>query len=127
MELFAASPERNHQFSSDQNREMFGDALPGHAKVAAKLVQGLSIVLMKLIKQGSPAGIGQGFEDSVHGEEYATEWLHIEGNCASLPRLSDSVLKVQRTRPEIDDPVMGLQHFSSKKPSHLPRFSTRRL
>src|SRR5262249_41981851 len=55
------------------------------------------------------------------------EWLHIERNCASLPRRSDSVLKVQRARPEIDDPVMGLQQLSSEKASHLPRFSTRRL
>lgn len=66
MELFATSPERDHQFSSNQNREMFSDPLAGHTKMTAKLVQSLSIVLMKLIKQGTPTGIGQGFKDSIH-------------------------------------------------------------
>ena len=49
MELFAAAPKRNNQFRPDQQTEMFTDALARHIEVATEFVQGLSVVLVKLI------------------------------------------------------------------------------
>ena len=45
---------------------MFGDALAGHAKMPAELVQSLAILEMELIEEGAPAWVGQSFKDSVH-------------------------------------------------------------
>src|SRR5438132_11535073 len=45
---------------------MFGDALAGHAKMPAELVQSLAILEMQLIEEGAPAWVGQSFKDSVH-------------------------------------------------------------
>jgi len=66
MKLFAASPKRHDQPGFNEDREMFGNPLSGNVKMAAKLVQSLTIIGVELIEQRAAAGIGQGFEDVVH-------------------------------------------------------------
>ena len=68
MQFFPPPPKRNNQVGFDQQTEMFGNALTGHAEVLAKLVQGLAVALMELIEQGAPVWVGQGFKDIVHAE-----------------------------------------------------------
>ena len=47
---------------------MFGNALTRDAEMPAELVQSLAILEMKLIEQGAPVWVGQGFKDIVHLE-----------------------------------------------------------
>jgi len=57
---------------------MLADALPGDVEMATKFVQGLAVVMVKMIQQGAAAGIGQGSKNIVHLlGKYATKWLHI--------------------------------------------------
>jgi len=48
---------------------VFGDALPGNVEMAAKLVESLAVVVVKLIEESAPVWIGQGFKDIVHSWE----------------------------------------------------------
>ena len=43
--------------------------LPRHDKVLAEAIEGLAVVLMKLVEQGAAAWISQGFKDIVHRSE----------------------------------------------------------
>ena len=73
-----AAPKWNDQVRFDQETEMFGNALAGHAKMAAKLIQSLAILEMKLIEESTSTRVGQSFKDIVHARQpYATKWLHI--------------------------------------------------
>ena len=80
MKFFPAPPKRDDELCLDQQSEMFRDPLPGHLQVLAKLIQGLAILGMELIEQGATTGIGQGFEDGVHGERI------MQPNGCILPR-----------------------------------------
>lgn len=66
MELFPAPPKRNHQLGLDQQIEMLADSLPGDSEVAAKLIEGLAVILVKLVEESTAGGIGQGFENVIH-------------------------------------------------------------
>jgi hypothetical protein len=66
MQLFAAAPKRNDQLGFNQKRQVLGDSLARHLKVATELVQGLAVIGMELIEQGAAAGICQGFKDCIH-------------------------------------------------------------
>jgi hypothetical protein len=68
MQFFPPPPKRNNQVRFDQQTEMFGNALTGHAEVATEVVQRLAILEMELIEQGAPVWVGQGFKDIVHAE-----------------------------------------------------------
>jgi len=46
---------------------MFCHRLPRHIEVLTEGIEGLAVVLMKLIEQGPAARISQSFEDTVHG------------------------------------------------------------
>ena len=65
MQFFAAAPKRDDQVRVDEQTEVFGNALPGHAEMPAKLIQGLAILVVKLIEKGAAAGVSQGFENIV--------------------------------------------------------------
>ena len=65
MQFFAAAPKRDDQVRFDEQAKMFGDALTRHAEVAAKLIQGLAIFLVKLIEKGAAAGIGESLKNIV--------------------------------------------------------------
>ena len=79
MELLATVPERHNQAGLDQQGQMFGDPLACHVEVATKLVERLAVILVKVIEEGAPTRIGQGFEDVIHSgaAKHATKWLHI--------------------------------------------------
>ena len=49
MELFAATPEWDNQLGFDEKAEVFGNALPRHIEVAAELIEGLAVMLVKLV------------------------------------------------------------------------------
>ena len=78
MQLFPAAPEWNDQIGFDQNAQMFGDTLAGHAEMSAKLTESLAIGLVQLIKQGAPARIGQGFEDVIHSSKIRNQMVAYE-------------------------------------------------
>jgi hypothetical protein len=67
VQFFAATPEMHNQIRAVEELKMFGHPLAGHLQVPAKLTQRLPIVLMQLVEQSPARGIGQGFEDKVHG------------------------------------------------------------
>ena len=77
MELFATSPKWDDQLSANQNVQVFGNALARHAQVLTELIEGLAVVLMKLIEQGAATWMSESFEDVIHCRIYATKWLHI--------------------------------------------------
>jgi len=68
MEFFSASPKRDNEIGFDEQTKVFRDALPGHAEMAAKLVQSLAVILVELIQQGPALSVGESFEDFVHGD-----------------------------------------------------------
>ena len=68
VQLFPAPPKRNNQVGSDQETEMFGNALARHTEMPAELIQSLAIVEMKLVEERASVWIGQGFKDVVHRE-----------------------------------------------------------
>jgi len=125
MEFFAAVPERNNQVGSDQEIEVFADALAGHVEMATKFVQRLAVVTVQVIQQSATAGIGQGFKNIVHlSGKYATKWLHTVTKQQAFPMENPNehraakpakpgkqlrLLQVKRTRPEVDDPVVSVQ------------------
>ena len=128
MSLFASSPKRNHQVGLNQNRQVLGDALTGHSEVPAKLIESLAVVLMQLIEEGAPTGIGQSFKDLVHSGAYVMQpngciigekrqvLQSSLGRRPFLPSLrTRSVLQVKRARSKIDYPVMAAQNFSPEK------------
>src|SRR5438270_3482955 len=106
---------------------MFCHRLPRHVELPAEGIEGLAVVLMKLVKQVPPARISQGFEDIVHGSRLCNQMVACQsGNClvtrrvrasllgsGSAPTTCDSPaprglpLQIKRASSEIDDPVMG--------------------
>jgi hypothetical protein len=75
MQLFAASPEGNNEICFDEQTQVFGNALARHAKMTAKLVESLAVVLVELIEEGAPAWVGEGFEDIVHGAQLCNQMV----------------------------------------------------
>ena len=58
MQFFAASPKGNNEIGFDEKAEMFGHTLPGHAEMAAKLIQSLAVIVVELIQQGASLSVG---------------------------------------------------------------------
>jgi len=46
-----------------------------HAKMAAKLIQSLAILEMKLIEECAPVWVGQRFKDIVHGRALCNQMV----------------------------------------------------
>jgi hypothetical protein len=89
MQLFAASPEGNNEICFDEQTQVFGNALARHAKMTAKLVESLAVVLVELIEEGAPAWVGEGFEDIVHGAQLCNQMV------ACQPRLPRRTLALE--------------------------------
>ena len=66
MKFLPSTPQWNDQVGFDQDTEVFCNSLARYGEMAAELVEGLAVMAVKLIQQGAPAGIGQGFENVVH-------------------------------------------------------------
>ncbi len=66
MQLLAAAPKRDDELGLNQQIKMFADALPGHIEMAAKLVESLAVIAVKVIQECSAAGVSEGFENSIH-------------------------------------------------------------
>jgi len=82
VELLAAAPKRNDEPGADEDRQMFGCTLAGHAEVAAELVQSLAIVFMEPIEERTSAGVGKSFKDGVHQIcNYLVAYLSTLRNC----------------------------------------------
>ena len=66
MTFLAAAPKMNDQVRSVEQPEMFAHRLAAHVQMLAKLAQGLAISVVQSVEQGSPASVGQGFENDIH-------------------------------------------------------------
>ena len=135
MQLFAAAPKRDDQVRFDEQAEVFGNALPGHPEMPAKLIQGLAIFVMKLIEKGATAGVSQSFENIVvhrsimqpNGCIILTKQQISPGKSVFLQaprprRLGHALLlEVKRSRSEIDDRVMTFEHLGPQKSHHRRR------
>jgi len=133
VELLPATPERNNQVGFDQEIKVFADALAGHVEMATKFVQGLAVVMVKVIQQGAAAGIGQGSKNIVHlptnmqpngcilsPTQQAFPYRksrRADGRQAKpgKPEKQLRLLQVERARPEVDDPVMSIQDLGPEE------------
>ncbi len=114
---------------------MFRHRLPRHVEVLAESIEGLAVVLMKLVEQGPAARISQSFEDIVHGPNHATKWLHVNRGYlgSSSPCLAFGArparrrsptaprglpLQIKRACSEIDNAVMRPQDLRAEQPGH---------
>lgn len=66
MELFPATPKRNDQLRLDQQTEMLADSLPSDSEMPAKVIEGLAVVLVELVEEGTAGGISQRFKNFIH-------------------------------------------------------------
>ena len=62
VELFAPVPDGRHEIGYFKKRKMLRHRLPRHVQVPAKLIQGLTVVPMQLIKQFPATRIGERLE-----------------------------------------------------------------
>ena len=117
---------------------MFRHRLPRHIEVLAEGIEGLAVVLMKLVEQGPAARISQCFEDIVHGPQSCNQmvacqprlpwklesgpWLLGAGSAPTVrsptaPR-GRLPLQIKRACSEIDDAVMRPQDLRAEQPGH---------
>src|SRR4051794_5749263 len=73
VQLLAAAPDGRDEIGALQYGQMLGHRLPRHGrsrlgKARTKLVQGLAIVRVEPVEKLSAAGIRQGLEHIVHGD-----------------------------------------------------------
>src|ERR1017187_3011987 len=79
MQLLAPAPDHDDQMRRLEQQEVFGDRLPRHVEVRAKVAKRLPVAPMQLVEQLSPAFVSQGFEDCIHhAPQYATKRLHVK-------------------------------------------------
>jgi hypothetical protein len=63
VQLLAPAPLDRYEVRRFEQREVLGDALPGHLEVLAELTQGLPVVHMQAVEKLASPGIGECLEE----------------------------------------------------------------
>jgi hypothetical protein len=100
MQFLAPLFHRNDQIGFFQQNEVLGHRLTTHVMVLAEFAERQARLLAQSVEQLPAAGIGEGLEHFVfisnHTRQYATCWLHVNGESttkiAALMRLPASDL-----------------------------------